>query len=106
MNKKNEIINSNPIKIRKKNNSFRSQNKKKGCFKVNRAIKTNLNNKTSFPKDADNNIFTKNKIKKKNSKRTEIKNSVLASFNKKYKLNKLRLKRKNSKNVLFNINEK
>ena len=105
MNKKNDIINSNPIKILKKNNSFRSQNKKKDSFKVNRAIKTNLNNKTSFPKDGDNNIFTKNRIKKNNSKKSEIKNSVLATFNKKLKLNKLKVKRKNSKNILFNINE-
>ena len=100
MNKKND----NPIKILKKNNSFRSQNKKKDSFKVNRAIKTNLNNKTSFPKDGDNNIFTKNRIKKNNSKKSEIKNSVLATFNKKLKLNKLKVKRKNSKNILFNIN--
>ena len=105
MNKKNDIINSNPIKILKKNNSFRSQNKKKDSFKVNRAIKTNLNNKTSFPKDGDNNIFTKSRIKKNNSKKSEIKNSVLATFNKKLKLNKLKVKRKNSKNILFNINE-
>jgi len=105
MNKKNDIINSNPIKILKKNNSFRSQNKKKDSFKVNRAIKTNLNNKTSFPKDGDNNIFTKSRIKKNNSKKSEIKNSVLATFNKKLKLNKLKVKRKNSKNILLNINE-
>ena len=106
MNKKNDIITSNPIKKIKKNNSFRSSNEKKDSFKMNKTIKANLNNKTSLPKDIGNNNFIKCKNKKENSKKSEIKNSVLASFNKKKKLNKFKIKRKNSKNILFNhINE-
>ena len=95
MNNHEEASNSSQTKKIIKNKSFRSFNKKKEKRNINNKLLTNTNK----------NII-KNDLIKENPKILEIRNSILASLNKRNSFNKLKIKRKNSKGILNNqINE-
>ena len=95
MNNNADFSSSSQTKKIKKNRSFHSLNKKK----------ERINQINKVPTIANKNSI-KNDFKKENSKKSEIKNSVLASFNKKNSINKLKIKKKNSKGILISqINE-
>ena len=95
MNNHEDVSNSSQTKKIIKNKSFRSFNKKKEKRNINNKLLTNTNK----------NII-KNDLIKENPKILEIRNSILASLNKRNSFNKLKIKRKNSKGILNNqINE-
>ena len=99
MNKINENSSLNTLRKINNNNSFNKTNKNRKNIKIDKPSSINLANKISkisLPKNE------KHYSKKENSKKSEIKNSVLAMFNKKNTPNKLKIKRKNSKSILNN----
>ena len=105
MNKINEIPFINSTKKIRPNNSFGPKNKNNKPVKINNLAKMTFNNNLLLN---NNNSITKlkNNKNKENSKKSEIKSSILSSFNKKNSLSKLKFKKRKSKHILNDkINE-
>jgi len=105
MNNINEIPFINSTKKIRPNNSFSPKNKNNKPVKINNLAKMTFNNNLLLN---NNNSITKlkNNKNKENSKKSEIKSSILSSFNKKNNLSKLKFKKRKSKHILNDkINE-
>ena len=89
----------------KSNNSLSSKNKNNKSFGKNKQASLNLTNKFLMNNN-ENDFGNKTNLARENSKKSEMKGFILSQFNKKNSLNKFKIKRRRSKNILNNkINE-